>query len=96
MKPEQYFHLGWRSKVAHTVCIGPSPKDTSRWAIFLDETLIDDNFAEPADAAFYANRHDFRSDNARRLFSGIWVPPELHQWLTARPEPPFIFPNQNN
>lgn len=96
MKPEEYFHLAWRSKVPHLVCIRPSGRDASRWAVYLDQTLIDDDFAEPDDAAFYANRNDFPSDNARRLFFGIWVPPELNQWRTSAPERPFIFPNENN
>src|ERR1017187_2350223 len=68
------------------VRIGSSPRDASRWALWLDERLICDDFDSPEDAAFCANHRDFSLAEAIRLFSGIWVPADLHRWRTSPPD----------
>ena len=73
----------------HVVRIEPNSRDASRWALWFDEKLICDDSDSPEHAAFRANRKDFSPDEANetnRLFSGIWVPADLHQWRTSPPD----------
>ena len=95
MTPDEYYFEIWGPQVRE-VCIRPSRRDASSWEVLLDGRLVDDGFGSAAAAAFHANRRDFSSENAIRSFNGISVPADLHQWRTARPEKPFVFPNHNN
>lgn len=78
-----------------TIHIAPSRHDASSWAIYLDDMLVSDGFGSPDEAAFKANRKDLE-ENARQVLSRIWVPAELSQWRTTKPEKPIGIPNANN
>lgn len=90
MKADGYWHGPWNGPVAH---IGRTSKG---WAVYLDDVLVCDGFSTPDDAAFHANRKDFDTEEAIRLFRRVWVPPELTQWNTMPPEKHYGSPNQNN
>src|SRR6476646_6339047 len=70
MSPQSFWYKTHRG----TVRIGLSPRDCSRWAVWLDELLICEDFGDPAEAAFRAHRRDFSEASAVELFSGIRVP----------------------
>ena len=85
MKPETYWVRTLKGQI---VRIELSRNNAGRWAVWLDDTLICDDFGSASDAAFYANRKEFTHESARDLFRSVWVPPELHSWSTGLPEQP--------
>src|SRR5258705_7936893 len=84
MNPQSYWHR--IQPGSRTARIGVSDADASRWGVWIDGTLISDDFGSAAEAAFRANRKDFSDESAIALFNGIWVPPDLASWRSTPPE----------
>lgn len=70
------------------VIIKPSDRDPSRYAVWLNETLMGDIFGSPEDAAECAFRNDFPTEAAMRFFkiNVPWVPRDIGSWNKGLPD----------
>lgn len=80
----------YRKTPKGVVSIQPSPRDATRYSIWLDDKLIcEDAGGTASDATYYAHSKAFPSPEARRIFASIWVPADLHSWSD---KPPVVLP----
>jgi hypothetical protein len=93
MDSHDYFYRYSKSNV---VRIAPSPRDFTRWGVWLNQQLLCDDFLTAEDAAFGASNNDFSTELAMKRFRGISVPADLSRWRTTPPDLPSQLATHNS
>ena len=60
-------------------------KGVSNWGVWLNDILVADGFVSAEEAAFFASRNDFPTEEAITYFNGVKVSAYLNMWRTTPP-----------